>query len=224
MKKYVLILFLLNNFWGNSQEVTQDSLLPTSNQELLPTNEKTHFEYVVIESGVTIPLGKLAEKVGIAPTIGFWGRCKIREHDILNFGFSVSFPMKSHYFEYTVGDQKFQTKPKSFMGMAGLRMDKIFPVNQKVNVEWSSTLGYAFFTYNDVWARYKNENSEEPDSGKSGFVKAFSTFHIGQGIKISRRDIGFQAQYNYTPYHIFSDYIQADFGTHSLTIGIFYRQ
>ncbi|WP_257667029.1 hypothetical protein [Parapedobacter tibetensis] len=184
------------------------------------------FEPLVIEAGITIPIGNLKRMMNAAPNLGFWYRTQQEHHSILSYGFSVNFPNRKD-FAYT--NEEYQSHTKSFSGMVGLKLDKVYPISQKryMDLEWTSVLGYGFYLYDDVrereqynqWPQWKKDKEEEP-----AFVKPFSTFHISQGAKLRMRDFGILARYNYAPYAIFSDIIDEKFGAHSITVGIFYRQ
>ena len=63
-----------------------------------------------------------------------------------------------------------------------------------------------------------------PSFNQSDSSEALSTFHIGQGIKLNVDNVALQVQYQFTPYHIFYEYIDKDFGSQSLIFGIVYKQ
>jgi hypothetical protein len=165
------------------------------------------FQYVTVEGGVTIPVGKLKNTMNIAPNI-------------------VNFP-KSTTIHYRNDD--FQTETKSLSGIIGFRFDQNYSLHRakQIDIGWSSIAGYGFYFFDDVRARAEYESlppSKKDKDEKPIFIRPFSTVHIGQGIQLRIRDFGIQARYNYAPYALFSDIIDDRFGAHSISVGLFYRQ
>jgi hypothetical protein len=184
------------------------------------------FQYVTVEGGVTIPVGKLKNTMNIAPNIGFWVRKPYTESSILAVGASVNFP-KSTTIHYRNDD--FQTETKSLSGIIGFRFDQNYSLHRakQIDIGWSSIAGYGFYFFDDVRARAEYESlppSKKDKDEKPIFIRPFSTVHIGQGIQLRIRDFGIQARYNYAPYALFSDIIDDRFGAHSISVGLFYRQ
>jgi len=189
-------------------------------------NQADPFQYVEVEGGVTIPIGNLRNTMNTAPNVGLWIRQPYTNNSIWAFGFSFNFPKNTHI-QYVNDD--FETETKPFSGVVGFRLDKRYSLHKekKIDLVWSSIMGYGFYLFDDVRARAGYESwpqSKKDDEDKPVFVKPFSTIHIGQGVQLRIQDFGVQARYNYAPYAVFSDIIDSRFGSHSLTVGLFYRQ
>lgn len=186
------------------------------------------YERFVGEAGIRMALGKLADKIGPSPEIGLWFRSRMDKdsNDMIDIGGSIYILSNRREFNYTTPDTLFRVKAKSVSGMAGFRAAKVYTVGFDLSLEWMSTFGYAFMLYDDKEARYKHLAFPEEfeDSDNNSFTKAFSTFHIGQGIRLNYANVGLQVQYNYTPYGLFTDYVPQNFGSHSLSFAIVYRQ
>ncbi|TJZ62907.1 hypothetical protein FAZ15_00955 [Sphingobacterium olei] len=194
--------------------------------EVSAQTKDSTFKYVEVEAGATIPLGNLKNTMNVAPNIGVWVRQPYTEKSIWAFGFSVNFPKKTT-FQYINDD--YETETKSFSGVIGFRLDKHYTLNKAKNIDiiWSSVLGYGMYLFDDVRARAEYETwseSKKDKEDKPVFIRPFSTIHVGQGLQLRIRDFGLQTRYNYAPYHAFSDIIDNRFGTHSVTVGLFYRQ
>lgn len=187
---------------------------------------KNQFEFVEVEAGLTIPIGNLKNTMSVSPNVGLWFRKPLENNAVRSFGFSVNFPKKQ---EFHYANAAYTSHTKSFSGMIGMKMDKVYDINKRkfIDLQWSSVLGYGFYFYDDAkaradyaqWSSEKKETEDEPT-----FVKPFSTFHLGQGLQLRIRDFGIHARYNYSPYSLFTNTIDRQFGAHSLSIGLFYRQ
>jgi len=184
------------------------------------------FKQVVVEGGVTIPIGKLSNMMNVSPNVGFWYRIPKENNIIQNIGFSINFP-KSQNFNYV--NDNYTTEIKSFSGLLGVKMDKLFWINEQKhrNLEWSSVIGYGFYFFDDVRARAEYATwsaSKKDQEDKPAFIKPFSTVHLAQGFKINLKNFGIYTRYNYAPYSIFTDIIDNNFGAHSVSVGFYYRQ
>ena len=177
-----------------------------------PVTDTTFYERFIVEAGVRFPLDKLADKIGPSPEFGLWFRSRMPDNDMIDVGFTLYTPTNRREFNYINDKAVYAVKPCAVSGMAGVRFKKL--------IEWSTTAGYAFFMYTDKsFKTVRDTRSSSPATSK-----AFSTFHIGQGLKLNVNNVGLQVHYNYTPYGLLSDHVGNNFGSHSLTFGIFYRQ
>lgn len=184
-------------------------------------------ERFIGEAGMRVPLGNLAGKIGPSPEFGLWYRWRMDDsQDMLDFGAQINIPGSTREFDYNTPDSLYRTKAKGISGMIGFRPTKVYTVGFDMSLEWVSTFGYAFMMYDDKEARYKHRAFPEEfeDSDNTSFIKAFSTFHIGQGVRLNYANVGVQVHYSYTPYGLLTDYVPKNFGSHSLSFGIIYRQ
>lgn len=208
MRKLVLLMCVLAVNVLNAQDVF--------------VKDTTSYEHFFGEAGVRIPLGAMADKYGVSPEFGFWYRTKL-DNDMLDIGFSLFTPQGRKPFAYGMDGRDYILDLKAVSGMVGVRVNKVYNVLPKSykTVEWISSLGYAFLNYG---APYKENVRESEDMYKERHTKAFSTFHLGQGVRYCYKNTGIQLQYNYTPYGMFSNYVPDNFGSHSLSFGVLYRQ
>lgn len=209
MKKYLISLIL-----------TLIGVYPMDSQ--ISNQNKEDFERVYIEAGMFYPLGKLKNRNEPAPNFGLWLKSKIREDEYFDIGFNLTIQKSKESFNYQIKDSIFNNVPKGVSGMVGLRYCKEFSLSKtkNINIEWFPSFGYAFFMYKSTLIGLQsNMLLTETVSNK-----ALSTFHIGQGIKLNIDNVAFQVQYQFTPYHIFYEYIDKDFGSQSLIFGIVYKQ
>lgn len=190
-----------------------------SKVEIKNVNDLRHYERVAIEAGLRIPFGGLKDKIGASPEVGLWFRSRLRNNDMLDIGGTVCIPSGIKEFDYESHGENYKVSPAGVTGMAGVRFTKIYELNSgryKKSAEWISSFGYAYFMYRDAYAM------DTPKENNS--LKALSTFHIGQGLRLNIDNVGFQVSYNYTPYGQFSSHVPQSFGAHSLSLGIVYRQ
>jgi hypothetical protein len=204
--------------------------------------DSTKYERYKFETGILIPLGNLKDKFEISQQFGFWYRTRIEHNDMMDFGLSFYIPSNPSQFTFKGNDSIFSVKPKGLHGMIGFRVNKLYNfkvLNQKITLEWSSSIGYSFFIFDDLENRLydKNNPPTEAEIQKKNeedrknhvirfhntYSKALSTLHLGQGITLNYNHFGLQCHYNFTPYNWFSKRIDADFGNSSLSLGGFYK-
>ncbi|AWH85048.1 hypothetical protein HYN59_07870 [Flavobacterium album] len=183
-------------------------------------------EQFIFESGVRVPFGSLAGKIGPSPEFAIWNRSGISDcWAMSDIGISIYIPTDRQQFDYATPDSIYRVKAIGVSGMAGIRVAKDYPVGNQLEMQWLSTLGYAFFVFDDKHARHMHKLHPEDfkDSTNDVYVKGLSTFHIGQGIRFGYPHLGLHINYNYTPYGMFSKHVTKDFGSHSLSFAIVYR-
>lgn len=209
MKTYFALIAFAVCLIANAQQTVTDT---------------TFYERVIIEAGVRIPLGTLADKIGPSPEFGLWYRTRMANNDLIDAGFLLYMPTNRREFDYKDGSGVYKVKPAGVSGMVGVRINKLYMlggVHYKKSVEWSTTGGYAFFMYNDK--QFESGNGRTGTIART-YAKALSTFQVGQGVKYTINNMGFRLHYNYTPYGLFSDHVPRNFGSHSVSIGLFYKQ
>lgn len=213
MKKVILISIVFFKLSMNAQE---------------PIKDTTKYKRLKIESGVVIPLGNLKDKIGISNQFAFWYRKRIDHNDMMDLGINFIIPNVQNSFIYKGNDSIFNVKAKGITVMIGCRMNKNYSLiifNRKRVLEWSSTFGASFFSFED------KENPEDEsgfyidDNGSQVYridtnTKALSCFYLAQGIGLYSNKFGFHIDYNYTPYDLFSKRIEKSFGNSSLTMSL----
>jgi hypothetical protein len=209
MEKYFITLGLIFCTIANAQQPVKDSV---------------NYERFIAEAGIRIPLDKLANKIGPSPEFGLWFRSRMRNNDMIDLGFTLYAPTNRREFNYIGDNENYMVKPALVSGMVGVRFNKLYKLAGNrftKTIEWSSTAGYAFFMYN---SEIYNVSAGRQNAENNNVAKALSTFQIGQGIKININNVGLQLHYNYTPYGLLSNHVADDFGAHSITFGMLYRQ
>jgi len=183
-------------------------------------------DQIIGEAGMRVPFGNIADKIGPSTEVGIWSRSRVYGFwDMFDIGASIYFPSDRQEFNYSTPDSLYRVKAKGVSGMAGFRLAKDYALGNKMEVQWLSTFGYAFFMYDDKNSRnmHKTNPRDFEDSTNDWYIKTLSTFHIGQGIYVGYAHLGVQINYNYTPYGQFSKYVPKNFGSHSLSFGLVYR-
>jgi hypothetical protein len=216
MKKLILICIVFMPINLIAQEFVKDT---------------TNYHRFKIESGALVPLGNLKDKIGISNQTSFWYRTRIEHNDMMDFGISIIIPNVENSFVYKGNDSIFNVKPKGITVMIGCRMNKnysIFLLNRKRTIEWSSTFGASFFSFEDKEnpedesGYYTDENGNQVYKIDTN-TKALSCLFLAQGIGLSSDRLGFHINYNFTPYNLFSKRIEKGFGTSSLTLALSYK-
>lgn len=91
------------------------------------------YERFMIEAGMRMPLGSLADKVGASPEFGFWFRSRMRNSDMFDLGFSVYVPTQVKDFKYTDRGNTYNVKASGASGMAGFGSTKCIPSVARVS-------------------------------------------------------------------------------------------
>ena len=212
MRKYIFsILLSVASAQYNSAQNTLD--------------QNDDYERVYVEAGVFYPVGNLKNRVLPAPNFGFWIKSRVKEDQFFDIGFNFSIQKNTADFKFQKNDSIFKNTSRGVSGMVGFRYNKIFEISNNsrdITVEWFPSFGYAFFMYKSSFVNFANAPNIVVNEYSSR--KALSTFHLGQGLKLNIDNVALQVQYQYTPYHLFYDYIENDFGSQSLIFGIVYKQ
>jgi hypothetical protein len=179
----------------------------------------------VAEAGVRIPLGNMKGKYSTSAEFGAWWRTRIAFNDMLELGLSLYIPQNPQEFTYTYRGEALPTNAIGASGMAGMRFCKVYRMGATTSLEWVSSYGYAFFMYYDEYRdRYHVEPPVTPDDGHDenllgdSYGRGLSTFHIGQGVRLTVGCVSFYAAYNFVPYGLFSRNVPDNFGSHSLSV------
>lgn len=179
-------------------------------------------EHVYIEFGGCSPIGQLREYQKPNVNLGFWVLVQHFRDERLEVGFNLTLAKPGNAFISRKLDSVFSNRAKAASGMIGFRYVRKYPIGQ--NGHWSSevfpSLGYAFFGYDSQLKATRSDG--DIVAGERKF-KALSTIHVGQGVRVNYKNVGIQAQYQFTPYDWFSRNDDT-IGAHSLTFGIVYRQ
>ena len=216
MKTFSLIAALFSFSICSAQ---YDTLPYSSN---LPQDVRKKNENVSFEPGLRLPVGSLAYVMGASPELGIWVRGKINDDNYLDIGGSAFAVEEKNEFMYTSRGETYGVKLKGAGGTAGFRLAKLYDLSSgkyKTGLEWLSTFGYAFLTYED---KYTIENNQGESFEKTD-LKAFHTFTLGQGFRFTVDNVGLQVNYNYSPYGQFNSHVSSGFGAHSLSAGVIYK-
>lgn len=203
MKK-IFFLLLLIGYSGFSQN---DSI------------SKDEYERVYIEVGFVKPLGKMADKFEISPSLGFWFRNKIVREDYVDFGFTFFVPNKARDIDFNYRDSIVKYKSEHFGILIGTRFSKGISMSNQTknfNLEWNSGIGVALNFY---------EAPDELVFGEKEYSReVLTTFYVSQGIKLNYKNVGFQCHYVFSPYGFSNENINEKYGSQSLLFGLVYRQ
>jgi hypothetical protein len=205
MKKLLLLIIVA---FSQSVFSQKDSLNPDND-----------YERVYIEAGFVKPLGKLSDKFELSPSFGFWFRNKLNQDDFIDFGFNFFVPNKPVEVNFTYRDSVVKYKSDHFAINIATRFAKTIPLsqrNKKFNVEWSSGIGLALNFYKAP----KELEFEEGEHTK----EVLTTFYLSQGVKLNYKNVGLQCHYQWSPYELFNDKIEKNYGSQSLMFGVVYRQ
>lgn len=190
--------------------------------------DTTKYQRVRVESGMFIPVGNLKDKMGVSSQTSIWYRTRIDHNDMMDFGINIIVPNVENSFVYKGKDSIYNVKAKGLTIMFGCRMNKNYPVtifNRKKTLEWSSTFGGSFFSFEDKENPEDDSGWHTDGNGNQVYkvdtnTKALSCVYLAQGIGLSSKSLGIHIDYNYTPYDLFSKRIEKGFGNSSLTMSL----
>ncbi|CAA9199268.1 hypothetical protein [Flavobacterium collinsii] len=205
MRRVLLLLISMFSIVAFSQTESKDS--------------SVEYERIYIEAGFLQPIGKLSNKFDLSPSFGFWYRTKMNREDFIDFGFNFFVPKKPLNINFKYRDSVVQYKSSHFAINIGTRFAKVISLSQRktdFNLEWNSGIGLALNFYNA-------QKELEFESGEHT-KEVLTTFYLSQGIKLNYRNTGLQCHYQWSPYGLFNDQVETNFGSQSLMFGIVYRQ
>jgi hypothetical protein len=205
MRRYLLLLILIFSEFAFAQNESQ--------------NSSDQYERVYVEAGFVQPIGELSDKFDLSPSFGFWFRNKLNREDFVDFGFNFFVPKNPVDVNFKYRDSIVQYKSSHFAINIGTRFAKVIPLSRQkadFNLEWNSGIGLALNFYNAP---------KELEFGEREHTKeVLTTFYLSQGIKLNYRNTGLQCHYQWSPYNLFNDQVEKNFGSQSLMFGIVYRQ
>lgn len=204
MKRYILFIILIVAQSGFAQS------------NMLSDDD---YARVYVEAGFVQPLGKLSNKFELSPSFGFWFRNKITHEEFIDLGFNFFIPKNPVDPSFTYRDSIVKYKSKHFAINIGSRFAKVITLSSKnpdVNLELNTGIGLALNSY-------KAPESLEFKEGEHS-KETLTTFYLSQGIKLNYKNTGLQCHYQWSPYGLFNDQLEKDFGSQTLMFGIFYRQ
>lgn len=205
MKRLLFLLFFIIAAAAFAQKEPQDSF--------------DEYEKIYVEAGFVMPIGKLSEKFDLSPSFGFWVRNKLNQEDFIDFGFNFFIPKNPVEVNFNYRDSIVKYKSNHFAINIGTRFAKNIPLSQtskKFNAEWNSGIGLALNFY--------NAPKELEFGGGEHTKEVLTTFYLSQGIKFNYKNTGLQCHYQWSPYGLFNDQVEKNFGSQSLMFGIVYRQ
>lgn len=205
MRSFLYLLILLFSEFAFSQNESQDT--------------SDDYERIYVEAGFVQPIGKLSGKFDLSPSFGFWFRNKLNREDFIDFGFNFFIPKKPVGPNFEYRDTIVQYKSSHFAINIGTRFAKVVPLSLRkkdFNLEWNSGIGLALDFY-------KAPDELEFEDGEHT-KEVLTSFYLSQGIKLNYKNVGLQCHYQWSPYGLFNDKIEKDFGSQSLMFGIVYRQ
>ncbi len=179
---------------------------------------KPEYERVYVEAGFVKPLGRLSEKFDISTSFGFWFRNRVLSDNYIDFGFNFFIPNNPSNVNFKYQDSVLSYKSRHFAINIGARFAKVMPLSlqdKSFNFEWNSGVGLALNAY---------KAPDEIDFGDDHSGEILTTFYISQGIKVNYKNVGLQCHYQWSPYGLFAEKLEKDFGSQSIMFGIVYRQ
>ena len=190
-----------------------------SNAQTPADSLTTDFERFYVEAGFVMPIGNLADRFELSPSFGFWYRSKMFPIDYIDIGFNFFILKNPSDAKFKYRDSIVNYKSKYFAINIGARFAKVIPLSRMTNrtsVEWNSGIGLALNVY-------EAPNDLQFDEGEHT-NEILTTFYLSQGIKLNYKNLGIQAHYQWSPYGLFNEKLEKNFGSQSLMFGIVYRQ
>lgn len=175
-------------------------------------------EIVTAEASYIIPFGNLANKFDYAHSYGFWFKLKKENSLNINAGFSLIFLQNPKSINYRFNDLNYTLYSNKFGFDIGIKALKTIPISIKNNYfEFGGTIGFHYLDYDFP------SDMDEQGKKKSNDTFRNVTFLISPEIKYMINNVGLKFQYRYTPYEAIEG-IESNFGSHSIALGIVYKQ
>lgn len=194
-------------------------------------SQEINFKKFKIETGVQMPMGNLADKIGLSEELGLYYRMQSSFDDIVDLGFKINFLNHTNGFTYFDRDTIYQTNSKdvnlSFLTKVNKHYDVKF-LNKDFKIEWINGFGFNFLLFDDK-ERLNNEiYSYTDDDGNliidiNNDIKSLISPYFSQGIGIHKGSFGISVNYIFTPYNWLSKRIEKNFGNSSISYLITYK-
>lgn len=194
-------------------------------------SQEINFKNFKIETGVHMPMGNLADKIGLSEELELYYRMQSSFDDIVDLGFKINILNHTKAFTYFDRDTIYQTNSKdvnlSFLTKINKHYDVEF-LNKHFKMEWTNGFGFNFLLFDDK-ERLKNEiYSYTDDDGNlvidiNNDIKSLISPYFSQGIGMSKGNFGFSVNYIFTPYNWLSKRIEKNFGNSSISYLITYK-
>lgn len=198
MKKILLILVVFN----------------CNAQDTLVFKKPDLFRRNYIEIGYGKPQNQLSNKYEKTINIGYWVRNKVNLDQYIDLGLEFDFLEKARTTNYIYNNENIELLPNDLGLHFGVKYSRIFylsPKNNNFSIETNSGIGWSALYY---------KKSEEIKKKDYDFNPNINTIHLAQTFKISYKYLGIYLQYRYTPYSLFNEQIEKEFGNSTINIGL----
>jgi len=172
-----------------------------------------------LQTGVWTPLGNLSHTLSSSPSIGLLFGVPITKRLRFDLGTNIFVPINSNRFSYRLPDTVLLARPSLVCGVLGLWVTHTDQIKPKYFFDKIFGLGLGFIqTDKDI----PNPQSKEHTNYSLETMNFSFGFNVRK-IVLKRRSIGLNVTYNFTPYSLFQNYVDKDFGSGSLLTGLIYK-
>jgi hypothetical protein len=175
-------------------------------------------QMVNAEASIIIPFGNLTDKFDYAQCYGVWINLGKDKGVYANFGVNLIFLKDARAVNYTQKDTTYTIDSDKFgldFGFKAVKLIDIRKNDKKDYLEIDTAIGFHYLDY-DFPSRSEEEEKKDPSFRNT-------TFLIAPEIKYIYDNIGLKFQYRYTPYNVIQGF-ESNFGSHSISFGIVYKQ
>lgn len=192
-------------------------------EEIVQENEDRGL--ILLEAGVWIPVGHLAEKAGVSPNVNLYYPLIIRpaRNFRIDLHMSLFFPLNTEEFKYTTSDTTFMTTLGSGLNVLGLHLTRTKQLRRSRFIDYfDQTYGLGVAFYPTVTEKPK----ENPDDRSNKYY--FDTIHMSYGVVFRKKifkksSIGLAVRYNFTPTGWFDTEVGQGFGNSSVTTSLQFK-
>lgn len=180
-------------------------------------SDELNTEVVNAEASIIIPFGQLANKFDYAQSYGFWFSLGEDHGWYANLGINGILLKNARPVGYKFNDSVYKINSNKFGLDVGIRAVKIILVSNKNYLEFDATIGIHYLDYD-----FPTEKDEDGNKKDEPFLNNTAIL-IAPEIKYIFTNVGFKFQYRFTPYNVIEG-IESNFGSHSISFGIVYKQ
>jgi hypothetical protein len=209
MKKYISIGLL----------ITSLSFSQTNEEATI----KYEYERLSFEVGAVVPLGYLSQQFKPSANLGFWYRSRVANNNFMDCGVSFYIPQNPSKIILKMNNYFQETRSRNFAGSINIRGVRTYPINMNYSLETNASAGFGFYSYDISFGENPRNCGENKDQACSDF-RTFNTIHLAIGTTLRYKNLGIYSQYNFAPYHLFSNKIDKNFGQSYLSLGVVYFQ
>jgi hypothetical protein len=172
-----------------------------------------------LQTGVWTPLGNLSKTLSSSPSIGLLVGLPITKRLRFDLGTTLFVPINSNRFSYRLPDTVLLARPSLVCGILGLWVTHTDQMKSKYFLDKILGIGLGFIQTDKTIDNPRSKQNTNHSLAAMNFGFGFNV----RKVVLKRRSVGLNITYNFTPYSLFENHVERDFGSQSLWTGLIYK-